>query len=476
MRIGEIMLASGAAASEVTATMLRITASSGIRNVSVQVTFNELSVSYLPDEESTPFTRIRAVADADMDFSKLDEAEKITSDYIHGELALAEAITAAERTRSAPKRYSNALTTAGWAIMSGAAAVGFGAGTMVMLFAAITAGIIYNLLGALARRGIPMFFAQVIGGFLSVMAAILAYVIDPSVNASIVVIACIILLLAGLTSIGAMQDAITGWYITASARILQTIMLTIGVVIGVRAGLMFSTWVGVDISVSSSLPSTLASVIVVLVAGAVMGLGSSIGVQSPRRVIAVSTLLATMSSVVSFALRTVGLEQPWNVGVTALLVGCFAVIGAQRLRTPAVSMVIVGVLPLVPGSIIYRGLLALGDDPQAGALSLFTAVSVAVAISAGVVFGQLLMARLLLGLQAASTTWIPVMSAPFSTARRRRVLNSRTAAAKATNYTLAIPVVRLEPGEADPTEPEATTESQSVLSRLVLGSTDEENP
>ena len=43
MRIGEGLLTNGAAASEVTATVLRVTSSSGLRNVSVQVTFTRTS-------------------------------------------------------------------------------------------------------------------------------------------------------------------------------------------------------------------------------------------------------------------------------------------------------------------------------------------------------------------------------------------------------------------------------------------------
>ena len=60
MRIGEGLLTNGAAASEVTATVLRVTSSSGLRNVSVQVTFNEVTISYLADESATPFTRVRS--------------------------------------------------------------------------------------------------------------------------------------------------------------------------------------------------------------------------------------------------------------------------------------------------------------------------------------------------------------------------------------------------------------------------------
>lgn len=63
MRIGEGLLTNGAAASEVTATVLRVTSSSGLRNVSVQVTFNEVTISYLADESATPFTRVRSAGE-----------------------------------------------------------------------------------------------------------------------------------------------------------------------------------------------------------------------------------------------------------------------------------------------------------------------------------------------------------------------------------------------------------------------------
>ncbi len=449
MQIGEIMLASGAAAADVTATMLRLTASSGIRDVSVQVTFNELSVSYLPDEEAAPFTRIRAVSGQDLDFAKLDEAERITSQYIQGELSLADASAAAGRLQGAGPLYSRWITTAGWGIMGGAAALGFGASTLVMLFAAIAAAMIHNMFIVLGRAGLPSFFIQMFGGFLSVLMAILAHLIDPSTNSSIVVVACIIMLLAGLTSIGAMQDAITGWYITASARVLEAVMLTIGIVIGVRAGLVFAAWLGVDITVSARLPGTLLSVVMVAVAGAVMGFGYAVGVQMPRRNLAVAALLATFSSVIAFALGQAGVERPWAVGVTAFVAGCFAVAAAPVLRTAVTTLVVGGIIPLMPGSTIYRGLLELSEAPEAGAVTLFTAASIAVSISAGVIFGQFFMVWLMAVGQVASSRFVPVLAAPFATNRRRRMLSSRRRRPAA--MTQAIPVVQLEPGETDPT-------------------------
>lgn len=79
MRIGEGLLTNGAAASEVTATVLRVTSSSGLRNVSAQVTFNEVTISYLADESATPFTRVRSASDRVQDFARLAAFEDIST-------------------------------------------------------------------------------------------------------------------------------------------------------------------------------------------------------------------------------------------------------------------------------------------------------------------------------------------------------------------------------------------------------------
>ena len=81
MRIGEGLLSNGAAASEVTATVLRVTSSSGLRNVSVQVTFDEVTISYLPDQLSAPFTRVRSASARVQDFSRLAAFEAVS--YTH---------------------------------------------------------------------------------------------------------------------------------------------------------------------------------------------------------------------------------------------------------------------------------------------------------------------------------------------------------------------------------------------------------
>src|SRR5690606_41279167 len=148
-----------------------------------------------------------------------------------------------------------------------AAALCFGAGSLVVLVAALAVGLLIAMGELLARWSIPPSYSQVLGGFIAVLGAVLVAFIDDTANPSVVVVSCIIVQLAGLSSISAVQDAVTGWYVTAAGRILETLMLTVGLVVGVRGGMLFASTVGANISVSASIALTLPSVLVVLVSG-----------------------------------------------------------------------------------------------------------------------------------------------------------------------------------------------------------------
>lgn len=421
MRIGEGMLTNGAAASEVTAQVLRVTSSAGLRSVAVQVTFDEVSISYLPDDVSTPFTRIRAAGTRVQDFARLTAFEEVTEGYISGEVALEEARARAAAIGQEKPHYSFALVVAGFAVMGGGAALSFGADTLVILAATLAAGLLTVIGDRLARMRLPLFYGQAVGGFAGVLVATAVSFVHPGVNSSIVVVACIIVLLAGLTSIGAMQDAVTGWYVTASARILETIMLTVGVVAGVRGGMLLADRVGADISITGSLPVTLGSALMLTVSGAVMGLGYGVGTHVPVRCLGWIAGVAAASAVIAHSLAGLDMERVWAVAAASLFVGMIAVVLARRLRAPALLFVMAGVIPLVPGSRIYRGLLGLGDDVVAGALELFGAAEIAIAIAGGAVLGQLLAARLFVARTRTAVSFTPVIAAPFTTLRRRRL-------------------------------------------------------
>ena len=426
MRIGEGLLTNGAAASEVTATVLRVTSSSGLRNVSVQVTFNEVTISYLADESATPFTRVRSASERVQDFARLAAFEDISHGYLSGELPLDEARRQASAIPQRQALYRIPLVVAGVAVMSGAAALFFGAGSLVVLAATLSAGLLIAIGELLARWNIPPFYSQVLGGFIAVGGAVLVALIDPGVNSSIVVVSCLIVQLAGLSSISAVQDAVTGWYVTAAGRMLEALMLTVGLVAGVRGGMLLADLVGADISVSAALPLTLTTAVVVIISGLGMGLGYGVGTQVPARLLLSAALVAAGSGIIAHLLSSLLLDRTFAVALAAFGTGMVATALADRLRAPSLAFVMAGVIPLVPGSIIYRGLLGLGDDLGTGVADLLGAAEIAVSIAAGVVLGQLLASRLMPYFRRSGIAYTPAISSPFTTLRRRRLsLGSR---------------------------------------------------
>ncbi|MCF3890969.1 threonine/serine exporter family protein, partial [Salmonella enterica] len=87
---------------------------------------------------------------------------------------------------------------------------------------------------------VPLFFSQIAGGFVitavtTVVSALGAAGIPlfTDVQPSIIVVSGIVLMLSGLTVVGAAQDAIDGFALTAGGRILDLTMQTLGVVLGI---------------------------------------------------------------------------------------------------------------------------------------------------------------------------------------------------------------------------------------------------
>jgi uncharacterized membrane protein YjjB (DUF3815 family) len=62
-----------------------------------------------------------------------------------------------------------------------------------------------------------------------------------------VVTANIVMLLAGIGFMGALQDALSGFYVTGGARLTEALLSTAGIIAGVSGGLPSPTFVGVEV-------------------------------------------------------------------------------------------------------------------------------------------------------------------------------------------------------------------------------------
>ena len=92
-----------------------------------------------------------------------------------------------------------------------------------------------------------MFYQQIAGGMLATVLALGTAALDLGVDTSLVVTASIVLLLSGIGFMGAIQDALSGFYITAGARIIEAMLATAGLIAGVSAGLALAPVLGVSL-------------------------------------------------------------------------------------------------------------------------------------------------------------------------------------------------------------------------------------
>ena len=99
----------------------------------------------------------------------------------------------------------------------------------------------------MSRRRLPFFYQQVAGGAVATILAALAALTPLHLNESLVVTANIIMLLAGVGFMGALQDALSGFYLTAGARLTEALLATAGIIAGVSGGLTFADVIGVNI-------------------------------------------------------------------------------------------------------------------------------------------------------------------------------------------------------------------------------------
>ena len=70
LRVGEVLLSSGAGAADVNATMWSVVHTGGLRDVDVDVTFTALTLTYRPAYDEPPVLQVRNVRHREIDYER----------------------------------------------------------------------------------------------------------------------------------------------------------------------------------------------------------------------------------------------------------------------------------------------------------------------------------------------------------------------------------------------------------------------
>ncbi|WP_249522967.1 threonine/serine ThrE exporter family protein [Modestobacter marinus] len=390
LRIGESMMAVGASAADVTATVLRVAAGYGLTDCQVDITFTSLTISYDPDDVP-PIMLMRIVRPRGLDYTRLQGITDLAAELKTAGLGLEEAHRQLDDVLSAPHPYRRPIHALGWSGVAACVAVLLGGGWLVALVAAVTTAAIELTIRALDRRGLPMFFQQVAGAAVATGAAVLLVVGEVEVRTSLVVAAGIVVLLAGLSFVGAAEDAISGFPVTAAARAFEVLTLTTGIVVGIAAVLDLAQRAEVPLRVLDPGTSTVPSVVALVDAGA-MAASWALASHARPVAIAVATVAGALAWTTSSVAAASGAGEAVASAAAAVVVGFCGETLTDRLRIPPLLVAVCGIVPLLPGLAIYRGLFAVvvEGDVGSGVNALVGAAAIGLALAAGVVLGRYL--------------------------------------------------------------------------------------
>ncbi|WP_225752784.1 threonine/serine exporter ThrE family protein [Actinotalea sp. Marseille-Q4924] len=415
LRVGEAMLSLGAAAVDVTLAIRRVLKAFGLRGAQVDLTFTSITVSYDRGMEGYPLTMMRIVAERIPDYGRLQDVVGLAREVGGTVVPPAEAPervdaahAALDAIVTAPQTYRRWVVTVALSVLAGAVAILLGGGPLVALVAAATTAVIDRVVWFLSVRGLPAFFLQAVGAAIAALVAVGIFLarpvlpFDPAVlPPSLVVAAGIVVLLAGLSLVGAAEDAISGFPITAGARAFEVFVLTLGIVVGIGFVLDVARRLGVPLLLLDPPQNTSPPVVQVL-AAAVVALAWAVASYARPRAVLMAAGVGGISWAVLGLMTSVGVGPAVSSAIAAAVVGFVSEWASPRLRVPSIVTSVCGIVPLLPGLAIYRGMFDLVTSSTEigllpGVAGLFGALMIGLGIAAGVTLGEFLGAPLRLG-------------------------------------------------------------------------------
>ncbi|MBC7724257.1 MAG: threonine/serine exporter family protein [Burkholderiaceae bacterium] len=404
LRAAEAMIATGASASDVVATVLRISSAYGISSMHVDITFTSITVSVHRGMNEDPMSVMRIVKVRTTDYTRLQNVylliDEITSPG--NPVGVEDARDRLTAILASPHPYRRWVMTAGKAILAGGVVVMFDVSFVLVLVAAATAVVSDLITRRLGKLSVPGFFAQMAAAMATTIIAVFFFwlrsvgiELPGSNQPTVIVISGIVMLLSGIGLTASARDAIDGYYVTATARGMEVLMLTLGLAVGISIVLGVALRMGIPVTIATSLGDSISLVPGVL-GSALIGVGFAL--TSYVRLQLVPLMAAAAGGV--FALYWVALPlapQPGLApGIAGAAAGVIGYLTYRWLKVPEGAMTMAGLIGLIPGLAVYRSLYGFTNSEYAADEALpfmVLALATGIGLAAGSTIGGFIARR-----------------------------------------------------------------------------------
>ncbi len=384
--IGELMLRSGAETHRVEDTMTRILATAGFSVYSAFVLPTGVMIT-LSEPKVCSISMTKRTLDGGKNMRKVSEANEISRDFCSAKIQLEEAeerLAAISKEILYPKGLKivgTMFACAGMAVAFGGGMLDFCAGLVCGLFLALANYFLRSLIGkdiiadtlcALTVTIVAIAIAFVFKNYLPQIGAVLT---------SAVISGCIMPLVPGVAITNAIRDVLCGDYLSAASRAIEACLAAASIAVGVGAGIFFGAKLNLTAEINFA-AGELNFVQCIFVFISMMGF--SIIFEIPKKHIIPCSANAMLCWAIYVALNLyTDAGVFWSNFLPILAVDLMAQILARVLKAPVTSFLLGGILPLVPGFMIYRTahMLILHDASASEALSQTLAIAGAIALA-----------------------------------------------------------------------------------------------
>lgn len=398
LRVGEALLATGASASDVVAIVLRISKAYGLTSTHVDVSFTSITISVHRGLDEDPISVMRVVRVRTTDFTRSQNVLRLVDSITEPEIPLDidEARSQLGDILVRPHPYRRWVVTAGRTILAAGVVTMYDAGLALIFVAATTAAVVDISIRQLGKWGISAFFGQIVAASISTWVAVLLYWLNsvgielPGANRpTLIVISGIIMLLSGMALTSAARDAIDGYYVTATARGMEVVMLTLGLAIGISVSLGLAISFGVPMRVGTSLGPD-GGLFLGIVGASIIGIGFALSSYAEPKVVAFAAVAAGAVFALHQLLSPLTTQPGVIPGLAGAAAGALGYLAYRWLKAPEAAITMAGMISLLPGLAVYRAIYAFIDSEHgiiAALPSFVSAGATGIGLAAGITIG-----------------------------------------------------------------------------------------
>jgi uncharacterized membrane protein YjjP (DUF1212 family) len=384
LRVGELMLESSVAVSDVEDAMRRLADSLGLRRCEVSVTLNVITLNHLHPALDGPVTLVKVVDVGEPRLDRLAELEDLARRVEAHEVRIEEASRELDRLDESPPRYSRPVAFVA-ALVAAAAWVVFAGGGLVGAAAAVVAAVLVELVVVpLARTRVPAVFATFVATVVVVAVphsfawAGISIALTPAVAGSLYP------LLPGGALVASVTDGLSGAPLSSLAKGLQATV----VAVAIAAGALATLGVADRLEITSDAPPTPSPALAVGLAAGIAVAGLAVSRSMPLRFVAPAGVVGVVAWAVVWASAERLINPTLATFAAAVVIGAGGQLVARLLRTTATLFTSTAVYVLVPGITFYLAMVAFAQGDSVVATDLvLEAVRTAGAIAAGIALG-----------------------------------------------------------------------------------------